>query len=135
MSDTDNYLKLLEKLSEVSSTLGVLNNEISHLKQDMSETKAEMAEIKRQDIEQNRLLDEHILGVKTNMERLNEERAARLQEKELIQKQIQELDVRLKKAEFVPNLISHMRTALIWIGGACTAIGAIAGVLKLFGQI
>lgn len=135
MSDNDNYMKLLEKMTEMSSTLSVLNNEMSHLKQDMAETKSEVTQIKNQDVEQNRLLDQHILGVRTNMERLNLEIQTRQNEKELIQKQIQELDLRLKRAEFVPNLISHARTALIWIGGACSAVAAIAGVLKLFGQL
>lgn len=132
MPDNDNYLKILEKMSELSTTLGIVNNEISHLKTDVSETKQELAKIKEQDIHQNMLLDQHILGVKTNMERLNVEIAARKVEKELIQKQIQELDDRLKKAEFVPNLISNLKTAVIWIAGVCTALAAIGKFLNWF---
>lgn len=132
MSDTGNYLKILEKMSELSSTLGVLNNEISHLKADVFETKVELSKINEQDIQQNKLLDQHILGVKTNMERLNVEIAARRDEKELIQKQIAELNQRMARAEFVPNLVSNLKTAIVWIAGVCTAVAAIGKVLHWF---
>lgn len=129
MSDSDNYLKILEKIGEVKEAVGVLNNEISHLKEDVREAKTEIAKIEEQDNHQNTLLAEHILGVKTATERLNIEIETRKQERELLEKQIKELDMRLKKAEFVPKLASNIRTALIWIAGLATAIFTIGKLL------
>jgi chromosome segregation ATPase len=132
MSDTDNYLKILEKMGEISSAVGILNNEIAHLKQDMSETRTEVRQIKEEDIQQNQLLAEHILGVNTNRERLNLEIETRKNEKELLSKQILDLDIRLKNAEFVPNLVSNLKTAILWIGGLAGAAVAIAKFMHLF---
>jgi len=122
MSDSDNYLKILEKLGEVGKDVGVLSTEVSHLKEDFKEAKTKLEAIEQEDIKQNRLLDEHIRGVVATNERLDVEIDIRKKEKELIEKQMIELDVRLKKAEFVPNLASHIKTALLWLAAVSGAI-------------
>lgn len=132
MSNSDNYLKILEKISEVREGVSVLENEVKHIKDDMSDTKRELFAIQQQDLKQNQLLAEHIQGVQTAQARLNLEIETRKQERELIEKQIADLDDRLKKAEFLPRLADQVRTAIIWIGGIATAVVAIAKLLKLF---
>lgn len=122
MSDSDNYLKILEKLGEVGKDVGVLSTEVSHLKEDFKEAKTKLEAIEQQDIQQNRLLDEHIRGVHATNERLDVEIDIRKKEKELIEKQMSELDARLKKAEFVPNLASYVKTALLWLAAVSGAI-------------
>lgn len=126
MSDSDNYLKILEKISDLKAEVGVANNELGHIKDDIRDVKHRLGGIEKQDAEQNRLIDEHIQGVQTNTERLNEEIEFRKVEKELIQKQIKDLDERMKKAEFVPNLMSNLKTAAVWTAGLLAALGAIA---------
>ena len=132
MSDSDNYLKILEKISEVGVDVAVVKTEMSHFKEDMTETKERLKGIEEHDAHQNSLLDRHILGVKTAMESVEIEREARKSENQLIQKQIQEIDARLKKAEFVPNLASNLKTALKWIAGVCVALGTIGKFLHWF---
>lgn len=132
MSDSDNYLKILEKLGEVGKDVGVLSTEVSHLKEDFKEAKTKLEAIEQQDIQQNRLLDEHIRGVHATNERLDVEIDIRKKEKELIEKQMSELDARLKKAEFVPNLASNIKTALLWLAGLT---GAIITIAKAFDKL
>ena len=132
MSDSDNYLKILEKLGEVGKDVGVLSTEVNHLKEDFKEAKTKLEAIEQQDIQQNRLLDEHIRGVHATNERLDVEIEIREKEKELVTKQILELDLRLKKAEFVPNLASNLKTAILWISGIAGALTVIAKFLNLF---
>lgn len=130
MSDSDNYLKILEKLGEVGKDVGVLSTEVTHLKDDFKEAKTKLEAIEQEDIKQNRLLDEHIRGVVATNERLDVEIDIRKQEKELIKKQMEELDARLKKAEFVPNLASNIKTALLWLSGIAGAIITILEIAK-----
>jgi hypothetical protein len=132
MSDSDNYLKILEKLGEVGKDVGVLGTEVSHLKDDFKEAKVKLEAIEAQDILQNRLLDEHIRGVVTTNDRLNLEISIRKEEKELINKQISEIDARLKKAEFIPTLASNIKVALVWLASLATAILVLG---KLFNKL
>jgi arginyl-tRNA synthetase len=132
MPNSDNYLKILEKLGEVGQTLGVLSTEVSHLKEDVKESKTKLEAIEQQDIQQNRLLDEHIRGVHATNERLDVEIDIRKKEKELIEKRMSEIDIRLKKAEFVPNLASNLKTALLWLAAVA---GAIITILEMTNKL
>ena len=109
MSDSDNYLKILEKMGEIAVDTGILKNEVAHIKENLKDTQSHVERINQQDIEQNKLLDQHILGVKTAMERLEVEKAARMQNQALIQKQMEEIDSRLKKAENFPNHVEKIK--------------------------
>lgn len=130
MSDSDNYLKILEKLGEVGKDVGVLSTEVTHLKEDFKEAKTKLEAIEQQDIHQNRLLDEHIRGVQATNQRLDVEIDIRKIERQLVEKKMLELDTRLKKAEFVPNLATNIKTALLWIAGLAGAIVTLAKVLN-----
>jgi chromosome segregation ATPase len=126
MSDSDNYLKILEKMSEISVDTGILKNESQHLKADLSEMRKEVASIKEQDVHQNKLLDEHIQGVMTAQRRLDVEIKAREGEKALIDHQISEIDTRLKRAETIPNALHTMKKFLQWLSVVIAGAAALA---------
>jgi chromosome segregation ATPase len=132
MSESDKYLKILEKIGEVREDVAILNNDMQHVKETLREAKGKLEGIEKQDIQQNKLLDEHILGVTTATNRLELEIASRKEEHTLIRKQIQDLDNRLKKAEFLPTLMSGIKKSLKWLAGIVTATAIIAKHLKWF---
>ena len=135
MSDLTNYMSLLNKMSEMAANIGAIQAKIDYMSQEVVEVKRELAAVKEQDYVQNQLLDKHILGVQTNVERLNEEIKLRKVEKELIAKQMAYTEERLKKLEVIPNLLTGIKRVLTWIGGLCSATLAIVGTLKVFGLI
>jgi hypothetical protein len=126
MSDSDNYVKILEKLSEVREDVGILKNESQHQKTEMCEMRKEVTSIKEQDIHQNALLDEHIRGVTTAQKRLDVEIQARTEEKAFRDRQIQEMDDRLKRAEKVPDALHNMKKFLQWFSVVITGLVALA---------
>lgn len=130
MSDNDNYLKILDKMSEIQVDVGVLTNEVGHVKSDLADTRAQLTKINEQDIEQNQLLDRHILGVKTAMDRLEVEKSIREKNHELTQKQIEELDSRMKKAEAFPNFFKDLKKILKWVAAVIVAVSTIVGLFK-----
>jgi hypothetical protein len=129
MSEQDNYIKILEKIAEIAVDTGVLKNEVGHIRIGLKETQEHIERINQQDIEQNKLLDEHILGVKTATERLEIEKSAREENQKLIEKQIQDLDNRLKRAEVLPNSVSEVKRILKkiikWIAIIAPALAAL----------
>lgn len=132
MPPKDNYLKILEKMGEIGKDVGVLGNEIQHVKASQAETKQELLNIKEQDIHQNKLLDKHILGVNTAMSRLENEIEARKADKILIQKQIDEIDARLKDTEFLPKFFISLRKIAKWLAGFAIAALAISKFFRWF---
>lgn len=132
MSVDDNYLKILEKISEVKENVGVLNNEMMHIKSNVSEIAEQITQINKQDTEQNRLLDEHILGVKTAMERLEFEKEARERKQKEIQKQIDDIHLRLEDAEFPKKVLHAVKRTAKWITAIGAAIMVVLKLLKVF---
>lgn len=132
MSEQDNLLLILEKISDVKESVGVLKNEFSHMKEDLKGVKEELNAVTEQDKHQNKLLDEHIAGVRTAMEMLQLEKTSRLQDSELVQKQIEELNARIKRAEFLPNFAVSLKKILVWTAGFLVACGTIAKYLHWF---
>jgi predicted nuclease with TOPRIM domain len=130
MSDSDNYVKILEKLSEVREDTGILKNETQHLKADICEVKKEVAGIREQDTHQNRLLDEHIQGVMSTNKRLDLEIQTRTEEKSLRDLQIKEIDSRLKRAEEIPDAIHGMKKFLQWFSVVITGLVALAEYIR-----
>ena len=130
MSSEDNYVKILEKISEIAVDTGILKNEVGHIKLGLSDTREQIERINQQDIEQNKLLDEHILGVKTAMERLELEKAVRKQNDILVQKQMEEIDSRLKRTEIIPNFLTGAKKVAKWIAALGTAILIILKLTK-----
>lgn len=132
MSNDPNYLLILEKLSDLKADIKIVNSEISNLKEAQDSAKMELEKVKEQDEVQNKLLAEHILGVKTNAERLSEEIAFRKEEKKVLEAQLQVFEARLQKAEFIPNFISNAKTILLWVSGVAGALTVIGKFLNLF---
>lgn len=62
----DQFLLILEKLSDISERTARMEVNQSNMKDDLEE-------VKRQDVHQNRLLAEHIAGVETQALRLDNE--------------------------------------------------------------
>lgn len=129
MSQNDNYLKILEKMAEMQSTVVRVETKVSGLEDDVREIKIE-------DQRQNQLLAEHIAGVQTNRERLELEIAQReqmlKQHEENSQHRFIEIDDRLKEVEFVPNLMKGGFKVLKWLGAAAAASVAIAKLMGYF---
>lgn len=130
MSDSDNYIKILEKISEVREDVAVLKSETQYLKEDMAESRKEISNIKDQDIYQNKLLDEHIQGVVTAHKRLDLEILARQEEKSLRDLQIKELNQRLEKAETIPNTIHNLKKFTKWCVSIAAGLTAIIELVK-----
>lgn len=128
MSNSDNYLKILEKISEIQSGVTRVETKVENLEDDVKDIKVE-------DARQNDLLAEHIAGVQTNRERLELEIKMRneiLQRHEMAsQERFTELDKRLKVVEFLPNLLKGLKKLMLWLGavaGAGYTIGRFFGL-------
>lgn len=136
MSDNTNYLNILEKISDIQLKVGKFEAGISDVKGDIKE-------IKEEDRKQNELLAEHIQGVKTNSERLNLERDARIEQHQqtlnLIEQhkkdnvsQFQEIKKEIKPALFLPKLAEMTRKVVLWIGAPAAAIFTLGRILNWF---
>lgn len=79
--------------------------------------KEDLEEVKRQDVEQNKLLAEHIAGVETQAKRLDNEIKIR-----------EELQSRVASLEEAPKFRATLKQYLI---GAGAIAGAIVGIIKL----
>ena len=122
--------EILDKIIEVHSTLEVVqafqkeaNKSFKqHLEDDTKiQTKineqltrvcADIGYIKDEDKEQNKLLAEHIEGVRVNSDSLK----LQTEKWEAISEKVEKQEARLSDVEFLPNLISNLRKALIWVG-------------------
>lgn len=133
MSDLNQ--RIFEKLTEVSERCARIEVELGSVKEDIRDIKIE-------DSKQNKLLAEHIAGTITNRERLeleikNREDALKHSAAEIDRledtssKRYKILLERLKRVEFLPNLVLNLKTVLLWIGGLAAAGIAIAKFLKL----
>lgn len=118
MAKDDNTLLILEKLSEVATNQGRLEGKFEALSSDVRA-------IEEQDKEQNRLLAEHIEGVRTNKERLEEEKAARRASEKIMNQRLSALEI---DPQFWKTLKNKLLTAAAIAGGLLT-------ILKLFNAI
>ena len=141
MSSDENFLKLMEKLTEVQVEVGSVKSEVSHMKEDVLEIK--------QDVRKNTEdLAEHIKGVQTNAQRLDTEIEARKDQhvqtlalieshkedndeqfKQVKEETLADINKRLDEVEFLPKLASMLRKAVLWVGAPAGALYAIARVL------
>lgn len=136
MSDSDNYFKILEKLTEMNGNIGELKSSVKTVKEDI-------IEIKKEDKEQNRLLAEHIQGVKTQAARLDVEIDARKEQHEqtllLIEsnkksnsESLAAMSDKLDEATFLPKLGIMIRKSIIWVGAPASALYGIGKLLGWF---
>jgi len=120
MSLDDKYEKILEGIIEVKTHQTSMREDIEQIKQ--------------QDIEQNKLLAEHIAGVKIQASRLDNEIHVREQSTEdqssKIKEHYEEIDSRLKDVEFFPNFMKSAWKITKWAG---VVAGSSVAISKLFG--
>lgn len=114
-------LKIFEKLSEVSDRTSRIETRCSVMEEDIRHIKAE-------DAEQNRLLAEHIQGVKQNAQRLTLEQEARRAHDQKLDLKLKAQDERLKSIEVVPKFFQVLKTVALYV---TTIGGAVAIVTKL----
>lgn len=128
MSQNDNYIKILEKMTEVSTGLARVETKVENLEKDVNYIKIE-------DKRQNELLAEHIAGVKTNSQRLDNEielRNSLLSQHEVLSEdRYQKLNNRLGRIEFIPNTFKNLSKIIISIGALAGAGYAIARFFNL----
>lgn len=132
MSDAGSYGRILDKIIEIKEDIGALRAEVSNLKEAVTDTRTKIVAIEQQDILQNRLLDEHIAGVRTTNERLTLEINNRKSEGELIQKQILEIDARLKQTELMPTFLSSAKKIALWVSAVAGAVAALGRIFHWF---
>ncbi|MCG3175360.1 MAG: hypothetical protein MOGMAGMI_00289 [Candidatus Omnitrophica bacterium] len=119
---------IYSKLTSISISCAKIETQVEGLQRDVED-------IKNEDSKQNQLLAEHILGVKTNMARLNEE----IETRRLLIHQLElennkkhlDLEQRLKEVEFLPNFIKSTFTIIKWSGASAAAIFAIWKLIDL----
>lgn len=109
---------LLEKMTEVAERTARVETKVDFLKEGLEKVEA-------QDLIQNRLIDEHIAGVKS-LHKIIEIESAKFE----VYKQ--ETDARLQKIETPYKFIQINKAALLWIGGVCSALAGIAKLVGLF---
>jgi hypothetical protein len=109
---------ILDKLTEISERLAVVETHIGYLSVDL-------AEVKQQDMIQNRLLEEHIAGVETARQLIAMEKQTRTG-------QIEDLDLRITTVEFFPKFVQNFKIIILWVGGIATALVGIAKFIGLF---
>jgi len=123
MSDNKNFILLLEKISEIGERTVRMEVNQENMKEDLEE-------VKRQDIHQNKLLDEHIRGVQTAQARLDNE----IQARKLMEEQQGLLKSRVDLLETGPKFRATLKQYLIGIGGVAGAMVAIFKLLKYLGM-
>lgn len=113
--DKELQILLLEKITEVSERTARMEVEQSHMK-------SALEEVQKQDIEQNKLLADHIQGVKTANARLDNEIEVR-----------QKLESRVVSLEEGPKFRATAKQYLVGIGAIAAALVAILKLMKFLG--
>ena len=124
MSSDGMLLKILEKISEVSERTSRIEARCEIMEEDIKHIKAE-------DAEQNRLLAEHIRGVKQNAERLNLEQEARRAQDAKMEAKLKVQNSRLENLEEPQKARKYLAKVATWVTTVATAIAALT---KLFGM-
>lgn len=116
MSDIND--KILNKLDSVIERQVRLETQVEVMKDDISA-------IREEDRVQNELLAEHIAGVKSNTQRLNNEVEAR-------KEQIQQLSSRLGILEEVPKFLQSFKKLILYLAAVTGAILTITKFMELW---
>lgn len=118
MSDKKELTMILDKISEVSERTARMEVQQQNMKEDIEG-------IKEQDKVQNQLLAEHIAGVQTAHERLNNE----IQIRKSIEEQQKNLKSRVETLEEGPKFLKTLKTIVLYIAAVG---GAVLAILKWF---
>lgn len=107
-SDEKLLLTILEKITDISERTARMEVEQKHMKDDLEE-------VKKQDDVQNKLLAEHIQGVKTANARLDNEIKVR-----------EQMEGRLVKLEEPSKFLKLLKKYILYIAAVGGAVAAIA---------
>lgn len=110
VEDKDILVQILTKISEVSDRVTRIETKVDVMENDLSQ-------VKKEDAKQNELLAQHILGVRTNSERLELEKQRR-----------EVLEARLESVENIPKFFSALKTIFIWVGAVIAPIATVVGL-------
>lgn len=116
--DDNKFLLILEKLSDISERTARMEVEQKNMKEDLEE-------VRKQDSVQNQLLAEHIKGVETQAQRLDNE----IQTRKLMEEEQKSIKSRVEKLEEPKKFLSTAQKYLVWVAAVG---GAIAAILKWF---
>jgi predicted nuclease with TOPRIM domain len=98
---------------------------LARLEANQEAMKEDIDLIKKEDAEQNKLLAEHIAGVKSAHKRID-------QEKESWDKMFEQVSTRLEVVEFVPKTLNGMWTIIKWLGVLSGSLAAITKLLNMW---
>jgi hypothetical protein len=110
--NTDDVLKLvIERLNGIHS----INDRLARIETRFEGVDKSLEKMEAHDLVQNKLLDEHIAGVKTNQARL---------EIEILNRK--DLETRIMVLEAVPRALATLKTMFLYIAGIVAAILTLA---------
>lgn len=119
---SDKQDKIIEGLGELKGITKVMSTSLESIRTDVNKNTVDLAE--------------HIAGVKTNTERLNQEIEYRdkilTEHEEKSEDRFHQLEERLKIVEFLPNLLTGAWKVLKWLGAAAAAVVAITKFMGLW---
>lgn len=118
--DDDKFIMILDKISEISERTARMEVEQNHIKEDLEE-------VKRQDIEQNKLLAEHIQGVKLAQARIDNE----IEIRRALEAKQAAVESRVEKLEESPKFKAMLKKYILGLGAIAGVIVAILKILKL----
>lgn len=100
--------KFYDKLIEIAETSAKSSQRLDQIDNKLNQIEVRLTCLEAQDKIQNKLLEEHIMGVKIQAQRLDEERQIR-------EKVTTDLNQRLIVLEIVPTFLKIVRKAIIWL--------------------
>ena len=118
MSIDDKFIMILDKVNEI-------NERTVRLEQRTQSIEKDVEFIKQEDAEQNRLLAEHIAGVKTNQQRLELEREERMT-------QSANFEARLSGLETIPKFMNTLKKVLLYLAAIAGAVLTITKFLHMW---
>lgn len=124
-----------QELVEILKGITRLEANQESMKEEVSTMRQDIESIKKEDAEQNRLLAEHIAGVKSAHKRIDIEQEIRekifKEHEEKSQNRYKGLDSRLSSMEIFPNFVKSLGKISKWV---TIVAGAAITITKLFGM-
>lgn len=118
MSQDDKFLMILDKVNEVNERTIRMEEKVIGIEKDVDM-------IKEEDAEQNRLIAEHIAGVKTNTQRLELEKETRIQKQAALKERIDSL-------EEIPKFFNSLKKVLLYLAAIAGAVLTITKFLHFW---
>lgn len=108
--DNANYLKLLDKLSDIHLDIGIVKTDIKYIREDVDKNTKD--------------LEEHKMNSLTNTKRLEME----IDDRIALSERVLNVDDRVSQLEIPKKALKYLRNAILMIGGVA---GAFYGIYRL----